>query len=440
MNTNVKPRQKQRNYIVILSMILLIIILSMCYKVFSDSFVNFDIELTYHIQQRLTKNELLNNILLSFNYGNNLGITCLMIIIVFNFTNVYKSFILFSMISLCYYLSILMKFFFQSSTPYLDKENGLYISKTIKIYFCCLGYGNPSTHTFAIVPFYLSLWKIYQISKPEVNKSFKIFLFIIDILLILCLCTSTLISSSNYFSQVLFSIICGLAIYFLIFYGLNPDLQSGEELYQIIKYKLYFYFFIYFFLFGILFIVYINLLKSESNIKETLEGCKAYNSDKIAFFKNEKGKYYYINGSFSLIGVFIGNFFCICGIKFELFVFFKSHRNNWIDFNFSQDKFNDDDKLQIPISITEDAKWNNTTFCRAIMRLIILLILSSISLIPYFLIGWDEKFYIVFLVKLTLPIIIFEFCLFSIFKRFLKETSCINSTIFVTLDEKRALS
>ena len=82
-----------------------------------------------YMQQRFTQNESFNKIILYFNYGNNIGMTCLIIIIVFNFTNVYKSFLLFSMVSVCYYLSSLMKFFFQASTPYLDKEIGLFNNK-----------------------------------------------------------------------------------------------------------------------------------------------------------------------------------------------------------------------------------------------------------------------------------------------------------------------
>ena len=356
-----------------------------------------------YMQQRFTQNETFKKIIIYFNYGNNIGMTCLIIIIVFNFTNVYKSFLLFSMVSVCYYLSSLMKFFFQSSTPYLDKENGLFNNKDIKIFFCSLGYGNPSTDTLVIVPFYLSLWKIYHISKPKVNEKFKIFLLIFDIILIVCLW------------------------------------QDGRELYQIIKYKLYIYFVLYCFLFGILFVVYFTVLKSKSNINDKLEGCKVYNSGKVMFLINEKGENHYIKGSFTLIGVFIANFFCIFAIKIELFFFFKGHKKNWIDFNFSQDKFDDDENNGNSITITKDAKWNNTTVFRSLIRLIILLLLSSISLCPYIFISWDNNFYFIFIVKLTLPIIIFEFCLFCWFKRILKNTGFINPTIFATSDEKRIL-
>lgn len=420
-------------------MLLLIIISSICYKIFLNSFKDFDVNIIDYMQKRFTQKETINKIILYFNYGNNIGMTCLIIIIVFNFTNVYKSFLLFSIVSVCYYLSSLMKFFFQSSTPYLDKEIGLFNNKDIKIFFCSLGYGNPSTDTLVIVPFYLSLWKIYHISKPKVNEKFKIFLLIFDIILIVCLCTSTIISASNYFSQVIFSIICGLALYFLVYYGLNPDLQDGRELYQIIKYKLYIYFLLYFFLFGILFVVYYTVLKSKSNINDKLEGCKVYNSGKVMFLINEKGENHYKKGSFTLMGVFIANFFCIFAIKIELFFFFKGHKKNWIDFNFSQDKFDDDENNGNSITITKDAKWNNTTVFRSLIRLIILLLLSSISLCPYIFISWDNNFYFIFIVKLTLPIIIFEFCLFCWFKRILKNTGFINPTIFATSDEKRIL-
>ena len=48
-----------------------------------------------------------------------------------------------------------------------------------------------------------------------------------------------------------------------------------------------------------------------------------YNSGKVMFLINEKGENHYKKGSFTLMGVFIANFFCIFAIKIELFFFLK---------------------------------------------------------------------------------------------------------------------
>ena len=437
MNTIVLPQKKKRNWILIIIMILLIIFTCIIDKIYSNSFLQNDIKITNEIQKFFIINDSISKTITYLNYGNSIMTICIIIIIVYNYSNIYKSFLIFTMTSFLYYFSSWIKFFNQKFTPYYDKKIVNNKDITFNIYYCGFGFGFPSTQTFVMVPFYLSLWKIYSISKPKVNKCFKIFLFVIIFLLIICFSTATIISGSHYFSQVIFSFILGIFFYCIIFYGLKLDLQNGDELYKIIKYKIYFYILIYFILFVPLIIAFLLLLDKD-NINNNFDGCKIHNEDKSQFLENEKGYEYFLKGSFVYTGIFIANFFCILGIKCELFFIFKDHKTNWIDFNFSKENLendNDDLNLNNTITITKDAKWNNTTSLRSLLRVFVLFIISIISFLPYLFVSWDNEFYLIFIVKITLPIIIFDFVLFFLFKKIFTNSCFINNTIFITLDE-----
>ena len=441
MNTIVLPQKKKRNMILIIVMLILIMIACILFKIFPDFFLKYDIIITNKIQKSFIINDSISKTITYLNYGNNIVTICIIIIIVYNYSNIYKSFLLFTMTSFLYYISTWIKFFNQTYTPYYDKNIIKNTEITFNIYYCSFGFGLPSTQTFVMVPFYLSLWKIYSISKPKVNKCFKLFLFIITFILIICFSFSTIISGSHYFSQVIFSFILGIFFYFIIFYGLNLDLQNGEELYKIIKHKLYLYILIYFILFVPLIIVFLLLLQKD-NVYNNFDGCKIYNEEKSQFLENEKGYEYYLKGSFIYSGIFIANFFCIFGIKCELYFIFNDHKNNWIDFNFAKENLendNDDLNLNTTITITKDAKWNNTTSLRSLIRIVILFIISFVSFIPYYFVSWTKEFYFIFLIKITLPIIIFNFGLFFLFKKLFSRSHFVNGTIFITLDvnEKR---
>ena len=152
------------------------------------------------------------------------------------------------------------------------------------------------------------------------NKCFKIFLFVIIFLLIICFSTATIISGSHYFSQVIFSFILGIFFFFFFFYGLNLDLQNGEELYKIIKHKLYLYILIYFILFVPLIIVFLLLLQKD-NVYNNFDGCKIYNEEKSQFLENEKGYEYFLKGSFVYTGIFIANFFVFLELNVNYILF-----------------------------------------------------------------------------------------------------------------------
>ena len=440
MNTILLPKKKKKNWILIIIMIILIIITCIIYKIYFETFLKNDIFITNNIQKMFIINDSISKVITYLNYGNSIVIICIIIIIVYNYSNIYKSFLLFTMTSFLYYISAWIKFFIQTYTPYYYKNIINEQEVTFNIYYCSFGFGFPSTQTFVMVPFYLCIWKIYSISKPKVNKSFKVFLFIIIFLLIICFSIATIISGSHYFSQVIFSFILGSFFYFIIFYGLKLDLQNGDELYKIIKNKIYFYILIYLFLYGPLVLTYFFLLGKDNN--KIFDGCKIHNENKSQFLENEKGYQFYLKGSFIYTGIFIANFFCILGIKCELFFIFKDNKNNWIDFNFSKENLenendNDDLNLTMTITITKDAKWNNTTSLKSLLRVISLFIFTIVSFSPYYFVSWNNNFYYIFLIKITLPIIIFNFGLFFLFKKIFSKNSCINHTIFITLDENQ---
>lgn len=436
MNTQIVAKPKKPKTLAIFLSILLIIIAFIFQVIYRKSVDReTDIKMVNYLQNELFSQNLTSlQIFLKIIYFLNSDVAVMALLcIVYNFSNVYKSFILFNILSFGYFFSSIIKFIYREGAPFNEADE----DTKINIYFCDLGWGLPCSQTLVVVPYYLTIWKIIVTRKNnEVNKVFKYILLIIIIVFLCFLAFANLLNGGHYLNQIIFSVLIGLGFFFLIFEGLNINILDGKEFHSIIKRKLWVYLGFHILLFVIILVGYI--IQSRATFPEpgpiickgSLDGGNDYFS--------LTGYEHYIKGTFLLSVYIIANFFCYLGVKMEIHYVFDDNYINWMQFNFSSEECEAEDTFStsLTISITKDTKWNNTNCVSAIIRFIMFLLLSAITLIPFFVIRWQSNFYLIYFLKLGLSLSLFTFGIFFLFKVALTKTNCINGALFSMIQDK----
>lgn len=435
MNTQIVAKPKKPKTLAILLSLLLIVLAFVFQLIYSKNISkDDDIKIVRRLQTELfSRDSKTIEIFLKIMYylSNDIVIMGLLCI-VYNFSNVYKSFILFNIISFGYFFSSLVKFIYIEKAPFNEY-------KDINIYFCDLGWGLPCSQTLVVVPYYLTIWKIIVTRKNnQVNKVFKYILLTIILVYIFLLSFANLVNGGHYLNQVIFSLLVGFGLFFLIFEGLNINILDGKEFHSLIKRKLWVYLGFHLLLFIIIFVGYIiqSNTKFDDNSIQPCSGLLDYGGD--YFSLDLEGNEHYIKGTFLLSVYIIANFFCYLGVKMEIHYVFDDNYINWMQFNFSSEECETEDTFStsLTISITKDTKWNNTNCISAIIRFIMFLILSAITLIPFFTIHWNSNFYLIYCLKLGLSLSLFSFGIFFLFKVALTKTNCINGALFSMIQDK----
>ena len=400
---------------------------------------HYMITLTEKFQKLFSEEQTRESFLKIMNNINTLKLMVLIVICVYNFSNVYKSFILFMIITVGNLIAAYIKFIYVQEPPY-------YHTDLIKVYYCGLGWGLPATQILISTTFYLTLWKIICLRIKQMVIQTVLLVFII--LFILLLGFSTIIEGSFFFNQVLFSMLLGTGIYLLLFEGIRINLTDGKQFFNLIRRKIWIYFFIEVVLILPLLILFlIDTIKDppEDNNNYTYYVCQGdlekdntyFNATKLTTPKDKRNFSY--ETSFLLLAFFLPSFFCVIAVKMELRYMFKDVYENWFQFNFSNEDNSlesDEVSLMASISITKDTKWNNTKWTYSIVRLIVLLIMWGIASIPYMYISESHSLAVVFFVKITLSFSLFALGGFFGFKFLFLKTTCINGTLLSMIQEK----
>ena len=426
--------------ILILIIFLLIIIDIILYiLIYLQKLKKLDIGITDYLQEKLI-NKKTNSIpffIKVVHLLNGIYSPYLLITIMFNFFTVYDCFILSNILSIDYLISFCLKIIYSKPTyNYLNDSTDT--KKTITILYCGNGWGFPSEECIIMASLYLSLWKIISRLSMNFNRTQKIIKNILLISLIVLLFIynfGILLMGYYYFSHLIFSFLTGLIIYFLIFECNNIDLLIPKEFILFIKNKCILVIILHLIIFIILSIIYII----ERFIKNTkkYEICNS-KGDK-SFSKS--GKDSYLDGTYSLVILFLGNIFPILGILIDIKLIFKGDESNYLQFNFPQE----DEVIETgshasfgdSISITKETLWNKTPLFISFLRLIIVLLFFGICFIPYFLVNLEtESISIIVFIKFFLPNILLFFGLFFFFKPILKLMKLTNYTLDSILDDK----
>ena len=425
-----------KKILIIIISILIIINFILFALIKSEKFKSSDINITKYFQ-KLFMNKNKNSIpffLTLVNFLNSAQSPYLIILIIFNFYTAYDCFILINILSLDYIVIFLLKLLYQKP-PYNSDE--------IKIFYCGYGWGFPSEECILMVSLYLSLWKI--ISKLSIyynhtQKIIKNVILMLFILLIIIYCFGILLIGYYFLSHIVFSLLTGLIIYFIMFENNIFNLLNGNEFIYFIKDKFIKYIIIHLITFIILSLFYI--IQRLSN-DEKCGFCVTIDNKKI-FYKSGKN-YSYIDGCYSFVILFLSNIFAILSVKIDILLVYRGNESNYLQYNFSQEWDNIIDSRSKgsltsfgeSINITQETLWNETHIFISFLRLIIVLLFYGICFIPYFLVDLNSaNINIIFFIKFLLPIFLLFLGIFFYFKPLLKIMKLTNFTLESILNDR----
>lgn len=435
-----KPQPRKKFIFITLSLLVIDFIFFILIK--CDVFNNPDNKIRTSLQASATKISLFPKII---HYFNHFFIYYSIIIIINNFSNIYKVFMLFHILSISVYVSALIKFiFYKASFNVLSNYGGGLI------YYCDYGWTLPSTEIVTSVSFYLSLWKLFFDSSNEdknndesiIKKAIFKYFFLVIVIAINIVNMFGIAKIGYYFmSQIIFSIILGVIIYLFVFETNIIWLNDGQVLINFIREKFNLYIIINFLLTIISFIPFIieiNMSQNENDKK--FSQCRSINGSSLF---DKSGNYKsFIDGTCVLLSMYIGHIFLMIGYKFEVGYIFEGDSNVYYQFHFPISV--DDMKIETDnmdntgsIVLARDTEWNNTSGFICFLRLIATFGLSAICFIPYFVIGINSnEFGLLFLVKYLLCFALFSSGISLLFKVILRFMKLTNETLYSILSDK----
>jgi len=280
-----------------------------------------------------------------------------------------------------------------------------------------MSYGNPSANFLRSMAFYLSLWNIFIQSKSlrdkYLIKGFSLFIVIfINIIIFL----SDIAIGAQSLNQELFGGLIGLGVYLTLFWVMEIYTNDPKTMLSIINMKIFNY-------------LMINFAFSLITLSSVYFNEQIYNEQRntwIDIIKNKCGYVYenvlFENEDYLLLATVFSNIFAFIGLKHEFVFTFRSSVNNWTKYNFSLE-VKEVDSLFSSMDFTKDTQWNHNTLLISFLRLLVICLISCGLMSPYFLISYDDQFWLVLLVKIFLPfscVLYFHFFVVKLVLKFLR--------------------
>lgn len=428
MNTrSVAHPSKPKKLIVLMSIILLIVIITMgCFSSIWNKDFGAIIESVR--KKDWIKAGLPTMSIISTTFSN-IGTLLIITILVYNFANTYKSFLLYTVISWGFLIVGTLKLIFRQTVPIIKSSGDIPVN-------CSLGFGIPSSEMLISTIFYFTLYEIIISTFPD-KKALKYILIVVISLILLFVGVVNIFEGYYPLNHVIFSFLLGFSLMLLLFGGWNINLNDGKQFYNLIKKKLWVFLAFYLVPSLILFILIVDTFTETKKPNESSEITTCdYKLFNITFFEQNSEKTYLQAGYF-FVAFFLSSFFSVFGIKCELHFLFKDNHVNWVQYNLSgedSEAFDDTASLLSNITITKDTKWNKTGIVQNVIRLILFILLSglilSLSIIP----GPSNFFYVLF-IKIIIPLSLFNFCLFFLFKKIFAKLSLTNGTLMSMLKD-----
>jgi len=395
-------------------------------KVLTNYLYNPSLTYLISMNENKTFSQGIFNFFTVITYATTITPYLILLAVVYTFTNIYKSFILLMVVLNTYLFGGLIKLILAEPRPFFENE-----IITNHDYSCSIGYGNPSGHSTSGTAFYLALWHIiFESSKLKEKKIIKYSSLAFICLLLLIIFFGRFLSGTNSLDQLIFGLMIGLGIYLCIFHVLCVNVNDGAQFFTFMNVRNLIFFTVNFLIFCAALLVYIfvpsnkeqdkwlDTIKQNSNVK-CLEAIESKN-----VFQQE---------GFLMIGIFLSNFGAFLGLKLEYYFSFNTNFSNWNQYNFEKiEKI--EDSLLSKISDTE-MQWNHTSIFKSIIRLILVLVLSSIILMPFFLVSSNQNVTIVFILKFFLPIGLVAFSMFYLFKIIINKFKLDNPSVFNLMNE-----
>jgi len=413
-----------------ITFISLIIILFIFFPIISNPLHNlslFILQLSYF---NSNDNKFIN--IQKFFYNNCYSEKFILFILIinYNFVNLYKTFILFTSIILSKYITgFLNLLYLKKPIFYLDD---------IKFSVDKFEYSFPS---FIIIEYNIFFCIIYKIICRRIKKkNQKLCLKYLIIFYISLIILNEFFLGISGLDEIIFSLYISYILYYLFFNLIEVNFSNNIQFYKIIQIamkKLIILTIIFLF-----FLIFIFWIKYEKEKEEELFN-NLINSNKCNNNKNDK--IIFSNKSLENGLLILCEIFIFMGLKFELNFTFNEEFSTWTQYNFEpqEDKFENysiissDLNLTLTekISITKGAQWNHTNIMISIIRLLFLFFLTFII---FFFIKFNFN-----IDNVNLNIIInnlIPWCLFSLglslfFKKIFKFFNLVNNSINVMLRE-----
>lgn len=352
-----------------------------------------------------------------------------LIIIINNFSNIYKTFNLFQILSVACYISCILKFIFFKII--MKDENSI-------IYYCGEGWNLPCTEIMISVLFYLSLRNLILCNENYEDKKCVKYGSLVMIVIFNFINCIYLVKNGYYlFSHLIFSIILAVLLYIFIF---------GTNLIKKLDYKKFCSFFKYNFeSFMVINIILLLISFIPYLIERNIENDSTIECNSIEgsfFYKNESPYKTHVDHTFSLMSIFFAHFFVTIGIKCELCFFFDNNILNFEQYHFGINIDDIDVEIETKntgtIVITRETEWNNTSNTKSILRLIISFVLSGIVFLPYVFLKKENEydFSLIFLVKYFFCFALFSFGITFLFKCVFKLCRLSNETLGSILNDQ----
>ena len=269
----------------------------------------------------------------NFLYLFDIKLYFLIILLIFNYGNIYKTFLLFYSLSIPQFINSLYCSFF-----IFEKQNEL----------------NLFYNYFILFFFFLILSQIlFNSNNENDNSNFNfigLFLYILIFLVLLFFVTNTVgILKSNviFLDKIISGFLLSFSCYYFIFHVVNVNQNDSFQLFQFI-----------------------------ANFNNNIISVSFFILIIISIYLKSENEYYkYLSIVLYITTLIIP----VYGIIYEFKFLFNSNRKNWANFNFEKEKDNNNDNINSLISeitITKSIKWNKTAFCIDILRLFALIIIQ----------------------------------------------------------------
>ena len=258
----------------------------------------------------------------------------IIILIIFNYGNIYQSFILF-------YSLAIPKFILSLYYLIMELEN----KTELNLFY----------NYFVLFFFFLVLCNIFfetNINDKNNNNYKGLFLFVFIFLLFLSGLTNTVgLLNSNiiFLDKIISGFLLSFSCYYFIFRVVNINLNDSLQLFQFFN-------------------------SVDNNIINVPFFIMIIFS---IYLKNDIGNYKYLSFILYIASILAP----LYGIIYEYKLVLNSNRKNWANFNFDneKDKNSNNDNIQSLISeitITKSIKWNKTSFFFDILRLLVLIFIQ----------------------------------------------------------------
>ena len=263
----------------------------------------------------------------AFLYLFNAKFYFLIIILIFNYNNIYQVLLLFYSLVIPKFLLSIYCLFFE-----YEKQNNLNMFYDYFILF--------------IFAFILSTIFFDKINDKNIYYKSLCLYIIIFLFLLFCLTNTLAILNSKiiYLDKIISAFILSFSCFYFVFHIININTNDSFQLFCFIN-----------------------------NINNNIINVSFFTIIIITIYLKENYEYYkYLSPLLYIASIIIP----IYGIIYEFKFFFKSNRKNWSNFNFEKDKDNDSDNINNLISeitITKDIKWNKTSFLTDIFRFLALI-------------------------------------------------------------------